>query len=199
MLSESDLYNSNTSPDVKVNPKSLGAMWINYTNGNFYICNDNTFNKNIWLDPIGQLTNEINTNVNNRLQQTETEIARITEKVNNIKQLGYNQDWHSTRVEYPPNIVRRFGIWYQNDTDAPIGLLISAGQGYGGNSTISIAVTPPDETGSGLKYDKRPIMFGRSIEYSYRFGQAVGFAIVPPTFYYLANGNAGFEYWSELR
>ena len=42
MLSESDLYNSNIAPDVKVNPKSLGAMWINYSNGRHYICKDNT-------------------------------------------------------------------------------------------------------------------------------------------------------------
>lgn len=190
MLSESDLYNSNTAPDVKVNPKTLGAMWINYSNGRHYICKDNANNKNVWLDPIGVLTNEINTNVKN-------EITKITEKVNNIKSLGYNQEWHA--ISGPkPNIVRYLNVWYHNDTYAPIALTVTSGVHPSSGPIVQIWVGPPDDTGSGRKYE-RLLQHDTSISYSGRLGNAIGFAIIPPNHYYKVMSNVGHWYWSELR
>ena len=91
MLSESDLYNSNTEPNNNVNPKSLGAIWINYSNGRHYICSNNTMNNNTWLDPIGILTNDtnnrinsINSNINNLTNDTNNRINTINSNINNL-------------------------------------------------------------------------------------------------------------------
>ena len=84
MLSESDLYNSNTEPNNNVNPKSLGAMWINYSNGRHYICSNNTMNNNTWLDPICILTNEFNSNINNLTNDTNNRINTINSNINNL-------------------------------------------------------------------------------------------------------------------
>lgn len=108
MLSEEDFYNSNTAPNDKVNPKTLGAMWINYDNGKHYICNNNTFNKNVWLDPIGELTNRINSIA-----------TELIEKLNNIKSLGINQQWYDVTSE------RMHNVKYYNDTGNPICVLIN--------------------------------------------------------------------------
>ena len=89
MLSESDLYNSNTEPNNNVNPKSLGAMWINYSNGRHYICSNNTMNNNTWLDPIGILTNEFNSNINNLTNDTNNRINTIN---SNIEKLTTDTD-----------------------------------------------------------------------------------------------------------
>lgn len=279
MLSESDLYNSNTPPDVKVNPKSLGAMWINYTNGKHYICSNNTFNKNVWLDPIGQLTNEFNSdienltndtsnrfntinsninklttdtnniinginnkidttngNINNitkymnsnvnsingkineinaridsdisKLEIIETEITRITEKVNNIKQLGINQKWYNETGK------RRHNIWYQNTTSAPIAILISSsyiklfGEGSDtfGSVNIHLNVAEPDGNGNGPGSATiiSNINFGR---FSSITDMQYIFSIIPPNFYYILNVNPNPQYynvqfishWAELR
>lgn len=187
MLSESDLYNSNTSPDVKVNPKSLGAMWINYSNGRHYICKDNTNNKNVWLDPIGVLTNEINTNVKN-------EITKITEKVNNIKSLGYNQDWYYAGNTIDPslNIVRHIGVWYQNDTDAPIAVWASSGPHPSSGAILEMWVGEDPKRGIRITFDT-------SITYGGHHGNAIGFSIVPPSHYYSVWCNVYLLHWSELR
>ena len=84
MLSESDLYNSNTEPNNNVNPKSLGAMWINYSNGRHYICSNNTMNNNTWLDPIGILANELNSNINNLTNDTNKRINTINSNIENL-------------------------------------------------------------------------------------------------------------------
>lgn len=198
MLAESDLYNSNTTPTNNVNPKSLGAMWINYTNGRYYICSNNTINKNVWLDPISILTNEINTNVNNKLQQTET---KLTEKINNIKQLGYNQEWHVCSIDgtFTPSITRYVNVWYRNDTPAPIAVLFTSTASYGSGTIVEMLVSPPkDSPGSGPKYERR-LMHDTSIDYNGRHGNAIGFVIVPPNFYYKVYTNTGLLFWSELR
>ena len=84
MLSESDLYNSNTEPNNNVNPKSLGAMWINYSNGRHYICSNNTMNNNTWLDPIGILTNEFNRKIEDLNSSTNNSINAINSNINNL-------------------------------------------------------------------------------------------------------------------
>lgn len=195
MLAESDLYNSNTTPTNNVNPKSLGAMWINYTNGRYYICSNNTINKNVWLDPV----NEINTNVNNKLQQTVTE---LTEKINNIKQLGYNQEWHLNSLDLsatakPNYITRLSNVWYQNTTSSPIALAITGPAQR--QSNVALYIVPPNNNGNGPDTNRitssTPIYAGDISNY----GAVPMFGIVPPTFFYKAVFNNSGIYWSELR
>lgn len=281
MLSESDLYNSNTAPDVKVNPKSLGAMWINYSNGRHYICSNNTMNKNTWLDPIGQLTNEFNSDIenltndtnnrfntinsninklttdtnnsinginskidttngninnitkymnsnvnsinskineinaridsdNSKLEITETEITKITEKVNNIKSLGINQKWYKNGID----ITRRPSIWYQNNTLSPIAITVT---GYSNrsidinhdHSEVKLYIVPPNDDNNApdsTNFDI-PTIYSMNIDYSNNFTASVYqslilatvFGIVPPKFYYIVISNSLIKYWSELR
>lgn len=268
MLSESDLYNSNTAPDVKVNPKSLGAMWINYSNGRHYICSNNTMNKNIWLDPIGQLTNEFNSdienltndtnnrfntinsninklttdtnniinginskidttngNINNitkymnsnvntingkineinaridsnisKLEITETEITKITEKVNNVKSLGINQKWY--------NMGAASNVWYQNYRSSPITIAASIGifttPGDSGPSSLDIRldVGEPNIDNNSIGTITNIIRYNSSFLTSNSYGYYFLFCIVPPTFYYRLYYNCGYiNSWSEL-
>lgn len=199
MLSESDFYNSNTTPSSNVNPKSLGAMWINYTNGRYYICSNNTINKNVWLDPVSTLTNEINTNVNNKLQQT---VKELTDKINNIKQLGYNQEWYLNSLDLsvtanPPYIYRLSNVWYQNTTSAPIALVITGPLQQGAD--VSLFIVPPNNNGNGP--DNNRITSRKPVHGSHMssIGTPTLFGIVPPTFFYKAVFSNSGIYWSELR
>lgn len=134
MISEEDFYNSNTAPNAKVNPKTLGSMWINYDNGNFYICNDNTFNKNVWLDPVGDMVKYVN------------------EKISNIKSLGINQKWYNVLSE------RSYGVTYHNTGNTPIMVSIKAGYNRAaGGKTVNIwvdDVVVVSDTGN--EYGHRP-------------------------------------------
>ena len=102
MYINEDIYTVPVGPTNNINPKSLGAMWINYSNGKHYICTDITPDNNIWLDPIGQLTidfnsiierltNEfnakidtINTNITTLTNNTNNRITSINNKINTI-------------------------------------------------------------------------------------------------------------------
>lgn len=49
MLANEDIYVESTPPNLNVNPKIVGAYWINKNDGNCYVCKDNSFNKNVWI------------------------------------------------------------------------------------------------------------------------------------------------------
>lgn len=49
MLANEDIYVESTPPNPNVNPKIVGAYWINKNDGNCYVCKDNSFNKNVWI------------------------------------------------------------------------------------------------------------------------------------------------------
>lgn len=56
LLSTNDVYTGSVNPDATVNPKTIGAMWINYETGVTFICKDNTKDKNVWENnvyPVG--------------------------------------------------------------------------------------------------------------------------------------------------
>lgn len=56
LLSTNDVYTGSVNPDATVNPKTIGAMWVNYTTGVTFICKDNTKDKNVWENnvyPVG--------------------------------------------------------------------------------------------------------------------------------------------------
>lgn len=48
-LTDQDVFVSNTNPTTNVNPKVVGALWINYITGKVYVCKDNTQNTNKWI------------------------------------------------------------------------------------------------------------------------------------------------------
>ena len=61
VLSNADFYTSETNPTEDVNPKAIGAVWINTKTCTQFICKDNTKNKNVWgsswdtIYPVGSL------------------------------------------------------------------------------------------------------------------------------------------------
>ena len=218
MLSESDLYNSNTEPNNNVNPKSLGAMWINYSNGKHYICSNNTMNNNTWLDPIDILTNEINSNINNltndtnnRINSNKSDINVITHRVdnNNIETnnrinsinrkineintriIGYNQKWYN-------NSPRMSDVWYQNNTSSPIAIMLtfeSSVNRHAGEFFLSLDVAEPSSSG-GIG----TITSAGKYSGIYPTDYENMFCIVPPTFYYRASTtNILLLFWAELR
>lgn len=48
-LQETDIYSEARNPTANVNPKKLGAVWINYTTGDTFVCSNNTHNRNVWV------------------------------------------------------------------------------------------------------------------------------------------------------
>ena len=53
MLANEDIYTGSIDPTPTVNPKTLGALYINYATGKMWVCADNTLNNNrwVWLNP----------------------------------------------------------------------------------------------------------------------------------------------------
>lgn len=48
-LTDQDVFVSNTNPTTNVNPKVVGALWINYITGKVYVCKSNMHNSNVWI------------------------------------------------------------------------------------------------------------------------------------------------------
>lgn len=48
MYANEDIYTGSTDPTNKINPKIVGAFYINTKTAKLFVCTDNTFNKNIW-------------------------------------------------------------------------------------------------------------------------------------------------------
>lgn len=102
-LTDQDVFVSNTNPTTNVNPKVVGALWINYVTGKVYVCKNNTQNTNEWI-----LTNP----------------DPIKPKPDGI---GYGQRWYNMKSQ------RRPGVNYTNDTDKPIMVWIDCGKGRKSN------------------------------------------------------------------
>lgn len=49
MFVNEDIYTGKTEPTATINPKIIGAFYINTSNATIYICVDNTLNKNKWV------------------------------------------------------------------------------------------------------------------------------------------------------
>ena len=69
ILSNSDVYINDNNPTTDINPKTVGALWINYKTGTQFTCSDNTKNKNVWKSnwestyPIGSCYITINDDI----------------------------------------------------------------------------------------------------------------------------------------
>lgn len=48
MFANEDIYVKNTDPTVTINPKIVGAFYINSKTAVVWVCIDNTINKNVW-------------------------------------------------------------------------------------------------------------------------------------------------------
>ena len=48
VLSNGDMITGTVPPTADINPKSAGALYIDYSTGVIWICKDNTKNKNVW-------------------------------------------------------------------------------------------------------------------------------------------------------
>lgn len=47
-LEMNDIYAGDTDPNATVNPKRVGAFYINYASGESFVCQNNTKDRNIW-------------------------------------------------------------------------------------------------------------------------------------------------------
>lgn len=48
MYTNDDIYTGSVDPNNRINPKILGAFYINTKTAKLFVCTDNTFNKNVW-------------------------------------------------------------------------------------------------------------------------------------------------------
>lgn len=48
MLSNEDIYTGLINPSTNINPKIIGAFYINTKTAKLFVCKDNTINKNVW-------------------------------------------------------------------------------------------------------------------------------------------------------
>lgn len=48
MYANDDIYTGPTDPTKTINPKIIGAFYINTKTAKLFVCIDNTFNKNVW-------------------------------------------------------------------------------------------------------------------------------------------------------
>lgn len=48
MYANEDIYSGPNDPTANINPKIIGAFYINTKTAKLFVCTDNTFNKNVW-------------------------------------------------------------------------------------------------------------------------------------------------------
>lgn len=48
MITQEDIYSKPTDPTTTINPKIVGAFYINTKTAKLFVCTDNTINKNVW-------------------------------------------------------------------------------------------------------------------------------------------------------
>lgn len=47
-VTQSEITKSSTNPSTNTNPTELGALWVNYTTNEIFVCKDNTTDQNVW-------------------------------------------------------------------------------------------------------------------------------------------------------
>lgn len=48
MLTNEDIYTGTVNPSTNINPKIIGAFYINTKTAKLFVCKDNTINRNVW-------------------------------------------------------------------------------------------------------------------------------------------------------
>lgn len=99
MFANEDIYTGKTEPAATINPKIIGAFYINTSNATIYICIDNTLNKNKWVRS-GYTLDEIWDFINPKLPKP--------------------QDMPFGDTYIISNTIYSFNIKYKNTTNYPI-------------------------------------------------------------------------------
>lgn len=99
MFANEDIYTGKTEPTATINPKIIGAFYINTSNATIYICTDNTLNKNKWVRS-GYTLDEIWGFINPKLPKP--------------------QDMAFGDTYIISNTIYSFNIKYKNTTNYPI-------------------------------------------------------------------------------
>ena len=126
MLTNEDIYTGITDPSPTVNPKIIGAFYINTQTAKLFVCTDNTINRNVW-----------------KMCNPDVEIPEIPEIP--IPQFKTSVIATMNPLNY---IVEE--VWYHNTTDEIWFISSNSSDMYGG---VSVAHTSDAFADSGLLMD----------------------------------------------
>lgn len=76
-LQETDIYSEAKNPTANVNPKKLGAVWINYTTGDTFVCSNNTHNRNIWVQTNKKMLDAMQSEINKTISNFKTTVVTV--------------------------------------------------------------------------------------------------------------------------
>lgn len=124
MLANDDIYTGKTEPTATINPKIIGAFYINTSNATIYICIDNTLNKNKWVRS-GYTLDEIWGFINPKLPKQQD--------------MAFGDTYILDITSY------KCGIKYKNTTGYPM-MLHTHGTGAGEGGSCTFELWEPDGT-----------------------------------------------------
>ncbi len=100
-------YRESTDPTIDVNPSYVGALWINTSSGEVFVCVDNTENQNKWVGQLGSLViSSVVVDINNLLDQ---DISDYQLKIDLSPFIEYVSSWSGICVVDSSNNVLPFG------------------------------------------------------------------------------------------
>jgi hypothetical protein len=91
MYANEDIYSGPNDPSTNINPKIIGAFYINTKTAKLFVCTDNTNNRNVW-----------------KICNPDIKMPEIPKPDG----LGYNQKYKELKNKY--------NIWYTNNSVRPI-------------------------------------------------------------------------------
>ena len=145
MFANEDIYTGKTEPTATINPKIIGAFYINTSNATIYICIDNTLNKNKWVRS-GYTLEEIWDFINPKLPK--------------------QQDIAFGDTYIISNTIYNFNIKYKNTTGYPIMLYLCGGSARtDGLEAGSVVLTQWDLSGKQYEMMTGGASYGDTIEW----------------------------------
>lgn len=109
MYANEDIYTGTSDPSTNINPKILGAFYINTKTAKLFVCTDNTFNKNVWV-----LANDYKKELKDYI---DSELIPINQKISNLKVAGESITVNGTQVGNSlQNGDIKVGVWYTDNT-----------------------------------------------------------------------------------
>ena len=124
MFANEDIYTGKTEPTATINPKIIGAFYINTSNATIYICKDNTLNKNKWVRS-GYTLDEIWDYINPKLPKQQD--------------MAFGDTYILDSTSY------KCGIKYKNTTGYPM-MLHHHGTANGESGSCIFDIWEPDGT-----------------------------------------------------
>lgn len=108
MYANEDIYSGPNDPTNNINPKIIGAFYINTKTANLFVCTNNTINKNVW-----KLANDYKKELKDYI---DTEINPINQKISNLKVYGESITVNGSQIGNSfQNGNIRVGIWYTDN------------------------------------------------------------------------------------